>query len=436
MTPAFSHRIPRTAVRWIAAPLLLLWFATSGALPVDAQGLPTAKPEEVGLSSEKLARIVPAMRQFVDDHKLPGVITLVARRGKVVHFECVGQRDIEADKPIEPDTIFRIYSMTKPMTTAAMMMLYEEGKFKLDDPVSQYIPEFKALTVYERDENGEFQRVPTDREMTIRDLMRHTSGLTYGFFGATPVDKMYVEADVLSRTGNLRDMIHKLSDLPLLFQPGTRWQYSVAVDVQGHLVELFSGKTLDEFFQDRIFEPLKMQDTGFYVASDKLDRFAANYGPGEDGGLTPIDPLEKSPYRASPTFYSGGGGLVSTTSDYVRFCQMMLNGGQLEGVRLLKPQTVAQMTKNQLPEELIPIGVSLLRLKGTGFGLGFSVKVRVDDSEPAGAVGEYGWGGAASTSFFISPNEELIGVAMTQHMPLATAYAQEFRTLVYDAIAD
>jgi len=400
---------------------LLLWLIL--ASPIWAQELPVAAPEEVGLSSEKLEQIAPAMQRYVDEHKLPGVITVVARRGRIVHFQVVGRSDIENNKPMKTDTILRFYSMSKPVTSVAAMMLLQDGKFQLDDPVSKYISEFKDLQVRERNGDGETVLRAPKREMTIRDLLRHTSGLTY----------RYANANVLTRDQTLKDMAGKLGKRPLVFDPGTRWNYSVSTDVLGYLVEVVSGKPLDRFFQEEIFEPLDMRDTGFHVPADKVDRFAANYGPARDGGLQLRDAAATSRYTKPTTFFSGGGGLVSTARDYTRFCQMLLNKGELNGRRLLKPETVERMTKNQLPDELVPIGLGTNRLEGTGFGLGFAVRV---EAEPPGAIGQYAWGGAASTNFWIAPREDLIGIALTQHMPLANEFNATFMQLVFEAIQD
>ena len=414
------------------AVLLVICWATS----LLAQELPISSPDQVGMSSKKLAQIGPAMQQFVDKHKLPGVITVVARHGKILHLQAVGMMDIEADKPMQTDAILRFYSMSKPVTTVAAMILYDEGRFELDDPVSKYINEFEGLRVYGKNDDGTPGLTDTTREMTVRDLMRHTSGLTYGFFGNAPVDVMYREANVLGRDGTLADMTAKLGRLPLLFQPGSRWHYSVATDVLGRFVEVVSETPLDQFFQRRIFNPLDMKDTGFSVPPEKLDRFASNYSPKPGGGLRPIDPPAESNFAKPTTFYSGGGGLVSTARDYIRFCQMLLNRGELNGQRLLEAETVKLMTANQLPEELVPIGLGPIRLQGTGFGLGFAVRVEAGPDRRAGSIGEFGWGGAASTNFWIVPREGLIGLALTQHMPLANQYNEVFKRIVYDAIED
>jgi len=337
--------------------------------------LSVASPKELGMSAEKLAGVKTAVQGLVDDKKVAGATVVVARKGKIAFFETFGMMDIEAEKPMAKNAILRFYSMSKPITSVALMMLYEEGKIKLDEAVSKYIPQFKGLKVY-----AESGNVDTKRPMTVRDLLRHTSGLTYGFFGNTAVDKMYREKATLGGDGDLEDMADKLGEIPLLYQPGTKWHYSVSTDVLGYLVEKVSGRPLDKFFRQRIFRPLGMKDTAFHVPAKKVDRFAVCYS----FGLSVSDNPAKSRYLKKPAMRSGGGGLVSTAPDYLRFCQMLLNKGQLDGKRLLRTETVEMMTKNQLPE-----GVT--RNDSGGFGLGFSV--RTEDGEFP--KGEYGWGGMA-----------------------------------------
>lgn len=414
---------------WRLTSLVLgLWFVT----PLFAEELPLASPEDVGLSSEVLDRIDPAMQAYIDEGKLSGITTMVARNGKIAHFKSFGLRDIAAKKPMQPDTIVRIYSMTKPVTSVALMQLYEQGKFQLDDPVAKYLPAFEGIQVTSDPSDENAPLLDTERPMTIRDLLRHTSGLTYGLFGNSVIDRKYRELNLLNRDAPLDEFIEKLTTVPLLFQPGGQWNYSVSVDVQGRLVEVLSGEPLDTYFAEHIFEPLDMKDTAFFVPAEKLDRFATNYGT-VDGSLSVIDAPESSNYRYSPKFFSGGGGLVSTARDYMRFCQMLLNGGQLDDAQILKPETVALMSSNHLPEEIMPIGFGFIRRSGVGFGLGFAVRVEATSGEPPEAVGEYSWGGAASTNFWIVPELDLIGIALTQHMPLANAYDRDFRRIVYEA---
>jgi len=416
---------------------IVLCLAATICLPaiLIAYELPTAKPEQVGLSAEKLKGVREAMQKLVDDKRIAGGVFAVARRGKVVQFETCGMMDIEAGKPMKRDTIFRIYSMSKPITSVAAMVLYEQGKIKLDDPVSKYIPEFKVLKVVADPDADEIREVAANREVTVRDLMRHTSGLTYGFFGDTAVDKLYRKSIQLGGSGvTLEDMAKRLAPIPLLYQPGKKWHYSVSTDVLGHVIEVASGRSLDKFFAERIFEPLGMVDTAFYVPSEKIDRFATNYGPNPQGGLRPIDKPETTRYSKMPIFLSGGGGLVSTASDYMRFCLMLLNKGKFGDKRLLNTETVEMMTKDQLPEIAYPIGTG--DRAGVGFGLGFSVRVESSNGDSSSRIGEYGWGGMASTHFWISPSDEIAVVALTQFIPYSKQTERTLKPIIYEAIAD
>jgi CubicO group peptidase (beta-lactamase class C family) len=420
----------RTNVATLVALILGLCQPT-----ILAGELPAAKPETAGMSSEKLARVVPAMQTFIDEEKVAGAITIVARNGSIVLFEAVGSADIDSGKPMKRDTIVRIYSMTKPITSVAIMMLVEEGNLALDDPVAKHLPKFQDVKVFAGMDGDKLLLEEPDRPATIRDLLRHTSGLTYGFFGDTAVDQRYRQADVLNGQGTLADMVTKLGNLPLLYQPGTRFNYSVSTDVLGRVVEVVSGTEFGEFLQERIFGPLDMKDTGFFVTEEKIDRFAANHSPEPDGGLRVTDAPASSRYRRQPRLLSGGGGLVSTARDYMRFCQMLLNQGELDGHRLLREESVAAMTKNQLPGEAYPINLGGKR-DGVGFGLGFSVVVQKTDYSRRSRVGEYGWGGAASTHFWISPQDDLAVVVLTQLMPFNFQMEHAVKPLVYDAVLD
>jgi CubicO group peptidase (beta-lactamase class C family) len=382
--------------------------------------LSVASPKDLGMSAEKLALVKPAVQGLVDDEKIAGATVVVVRKERIAFFETFGMMDKEAKKPMAKDTILRFYSMTKPITSVAVMMLYEEGKIKLDDPVSKYIPQFKGLKVYAESGNEAL-----NRPVTIRDLLRHTSGLTYGFFGNTAVDKMYIEKAVFDWQSNLEDMADKLGDIPLLYQPGTKWHYSVSTDMLGYIVERVSGQPLDKFFEDRIFKPLGMKDTAFYVPAEKVDRFAVCYGPKLAGWLPVTDDPATSRYLKKPSMLSGGGGLVSTAPDYLRFCQMLLNKGRLDGKRLLRAETVEMMTRNQLPE-----GVT--RDDSGGFGLGFSVRTE-DGKFPKG---EYGWGGMASTHFWVSPKHDLIVIALSQRMPFSGQLENIVKPIIYGSILE
>jgi CubicO group peptidase (beta-lactamase class C family) len=408
--------------------------------------LPAVAPEEVGMAGDRLANIRSVMSRHVAEKQIPGAIGLIARRGKIAYQETWGMADVEAGKPMRLDTIHRIYSMSKPITSVAVMMLYEEGKFQLNDPVAKYLPEFAKMQVWVEEKEPQtgqpaLKTAPAKRPITIRDLLRHTSGLTYGVFGDTPVDREYRKARILGES-NLAEFVTHLSAIPLQYEPGTRWHYSVSVDVLGRLVEVLSGKPFDQFLQERIFNPLEMIDTGFIVPADKKDRLATLYTLTKEGKLQPApicstrqECYEKFP-NAVPSFLqsmgmqSGGGGLVSTTYDYLRFCQMMLNQGQYNGKRLLSRKTVQLMSSDNLGT--IP-GMG----PGTGFGLGFAVSKAPGEAGMMGSPGEYNWGGAAGTKFWIDPQEELIGIFMIQILPhTGLEYGSEFRVLTYQAIAD
>tara|TARA_R110002049_G_scaffold27321_2_gene94349 strand:- start:617515 stop:618822 length:1308 start_codon:yes stop_codon:yes gene_type:complete len=401
---------------------------------VTAQELPSASADEVGMSEVKLAKVIPSLQQLVDEEEIPGAIVMVARHGKVVLHEAVGWRDVEEKKPMRTDSILRFYSMTKAITSVCTMTLVEEGKITLDDPVSRHIPEFAGLGVFTQQVDGELKQVEAKREMTIRDLLRHTSGLTYGFFADSPVDQAYVRVNVLDDSQPLKRMIEKLSDLPLRYQPGTRFNYSVSTDVLGHLIEVVSGQDLDEFFQQRVFQPLDMHDTAFHVAPEKLDRFANTYGLRQNTeGIKVVDHADDSKFGRPLALLSGGGGLVSTARDYMRFCQMLLNDGKLGEVRILKASTVREMTTNQLPESAYPLTLNGAR-EGVGFGLGFSVVIEKTDWTQHCHLGEYGWGGAASTHYWISPQDDLAVVVLTQKIPFTFQLENLVKPLVYDAI--
>ena len=407
--------------------ILILLLAAS-TVTVRADELPEVKPSDVGMSGKTLAKVDAAVNALIAKKRLAGAVVIVARRGKVVLRKSYGQMDIEAAKPMRDDAIMRIYSMSKAITSVAALMLHDEGKLDIEAPVSKYIPAFKGLKVYRKE--GNFK---PHREMTVRDLMRHTSGLTYGFFGNTPVDVMYRKVNVMDRRSGLDVMCRKLGEIPLTYEPGKDWRYSVSVDVLGRVIEVVAKQTLDKFFAQRIFKPLDMKDTGFFVPTDKLDRFAVNYASNRKGKLTVKDAPATSRYRKSPAHLSGGGGLVSTARDYMRFAVMIANGGRLGSVRLLKADTVKLMTTNQLPKGLGWIRLGYHRI-GTGFGLGLSVRVKSSNIEKASKVGECGWGGAASTHFWISPADELAVVTLEQTMPYSPLVELTIKGIIYDAI--
>ena len=407
--------------------------------PTHAADLERGKAQSVGMSEARLERLDAAMQAYVDDRKLAGIVTLVARRGKIVQFQAYGDADVESDLPMRKDSIFRIYSMTKPVTSVAVMMLHEEGRFLLSDPISKYIPELADPQVWVSGEGDEMVTRPAAREVTIRDVLTHMSGYGYNIIPSAVSDR-YVEKGIVpgSRTvpgqaRDLQDFVTRLGTEPLISDPGTAWNYSVSTDVLGRLVEVVSGMSFDRFLQQRIFEPLGMKDTAFWVAPENIDRFTVTYGIDEQGRLTILDPIAESQYLRQPTLLSGGGGLTSTAADYAKFCEMMLNGGVLNGVRLLSPTTIDLMTQNHLPE-----GEDYaLYFAGTGFGLGFSVTTDVPATLSPGSVGEYAWGGAASTIFWIDPKEDMFVIMMTQMMP-SNIYPlrEELKALVYQAIVD
>ena len=397
----------------------------------------TITPNKVGFSKKRLKHINPVMQRHIDEGRTAGIITLVARRGKVAHFETFGQRDVEANRPMTPDTIFRIYSMTKPLTSIAVMMLYETGHFHLNDPIEAFIPPLKDVQVFNGYDAAGIRLEKLARPITILDLLTHTAGLSYGLFDDSPIEAMYRQAKVLDAEIDLAEMIERLVKLPLLYQPGTAWRYSVATDVLGRLVEVVSGLRFDQFLQQNILEPLNMVDTAFHVPEDKIERFAALYAGTPSGGFEPSPPLSLGRYQPDQKFFSGGGGLVSTAADYLRFCQLLLNRGELDGVRLVSRKTLEFMTINHIPPAMLPFYVGSNPLPGFGFGLGFRVLIDVAPSQTLGSVGEYGWGGAASTYFWIDPQEDLLGIFLTQLLPSNNhPLARSFRVLTYQAIVD
>jgi len=391
----------------------------------------TSEPEMAGMSSEGLDRIKPVMQSYVDENKLPGMITMVARHGKVVHFEKYGLMD--ADKPMQLNTIFRIASMTKPVTSVAIMMLYEEGYFQLNDPVSDYIPEFKDVRVLSSIDKNGIHVVDQIKPMTIQDLLIHTSGLT-GVGADSPVDSMYRATNLSD--GSLKDMIQKISKIPLLYQPGTRWNYSRSTEVLGYLVEVLSGKPFNVFLKERIFNPLKMNDTDFYVPKEKFNRVGAVYAPDSVGIKIIMEPDTST--VSIPKFLSGNGGLVSTATDYMIFSQMLLNKGEYNGVRLLGSRTVDLMTSNHISNEIMPDDEFFgPLLSGMGYGFGFAILQDNIQANIIGSKGSYWWSGSGNTYFYIDPKEELIIILMTQFVPnYYYPVFKELRDLTYQAIVD
>lgn len=434
----------RTIVFSLTLSLAITCFGQSPAsgskMRANALSLPRATPEAVGMSSERLARIRPVIHQYVKLGKIAGAVTLVMRKGKVAHLEAIGNMD--DGKPMREDTIFRIASMTKAVTSVAVMMLYEEGKLLLNDPVSKYIPEFKGAQVAMPSEDKKSHTlVPAKSEITIRQLLTHTSGITYRFVSAEPWARLYKEAGIsdglIQTEGRTGDNIKKLAKLPLMHHPGERFSYGLSTDVLGYLVEVVSAMTLDEFFHRRIFEPLQMKDTHFFLPEEKLPRLGAVYNQLPDGTIKRMsdEPDERGyltysatfHYKGPRTYYSGGAGLVSTINDYARFLQTLLNGGQLDGARILSPKTVELMTVNHVGE----------MFGANGFGLGFSVVRDLGKGTELGSVGQYGWGGFFYTNFSVDPKEKMIAIFMSQLYPAADVRLHErFRSLAYQAIVD
>jgi len=400
------------------------------------------RPESAGLSGPRLQHIDRFLQQkYLDTGKLPCALTLVERNGQVAHFSALGSMDVERNRPLQQDTIFRIYSMTKPLTSLALMMLVEEGRVSLDDPVHRYIPQWRDLGVYEGGFIGGFRTKRTSAPMRVVDLMRHTSGLTYGFQQRTNVDAAYRKLHIgeIPTALSLEQMIDELAKVPLEFSPGSAWNYGVSTDVVGYLVGKISGQPFEQFLRSRILDPLGMTDTDFMVPAAKASRFAACYAATPKGGMALQDDPQTSFFLKPPTFVSGGGGLVSTAADYLRFCKMLLNGGALDGVRLVSPKTLELMSHNHLPgsKDLPDLAVSLfseVTYAGVGFGLGFAVSVSPARGLLPGSPGDISWGGLASTYFWVDPREQLIVIFMTQLTPSATyPIRRELRTLVYSA---
>jgi CubicO group peptidase (beta-lactamase class C family) len=402
-----------------------------------SQGLAETTPRSVGLSQRRLAEITALMQKHVDEEKLAGAVAAVARRGKVAYLESVGKQDIEKNVDMSRDTIFRIASMTKPITSVALLTLYDDGLIRLTDPVSKYIPEFDKPTVLGSGEEG--KNIRAKRRITIKHLLTHTSGLTYHW--DTQLGPLYKEAGIthglIQDDSVLAEKMKKLARIPLLHHPGQKWTYGLSVDMLGRVVEVVSGKTLEEFLQERIFEPLAMKDTHFFIADDKMPRLAAAYAPKSEGGLKLLggEPVAEGslvyradhPYVGQRKYFSGGGGLCSTIGDYLRFSQMLLNGGELDGKRVLKRRTVRLMTRDHVGE----------LSKNQGFGLGVSVTRNAGESGGLDCVGSFGWGGFWYTTFFVDPKKQMIGICMAQlHPDGGATLNSQFKGLVYKALVD
>ena len=401
---------------------------------VWAQALPSARPEQVGLSSDRLNRITATLKADADKGVIPGAVVLVARHGKIALFEAVGTRNPATKAPMAKDSIFRIYSMSKPITSVAAMTLWEDGKFTLAEPVSKYIPEMGGLKVgvEKPDASGKptLELVAAQRDMTIQDLLRHTSGLTYGFFGTGLVKKMYVDSRVWNDYPSNAELINRLAKLPLAYQPGATWDYSHSTDVLGRLIEVITKQSLYQYEKERMLDPLGMKDTSFYVTDKgKQDRIVEPFADDRSIG---VDADFNDP-RVAQAWESGGGGMVATAMDYARFCQMVLNGGTLEGKRILGPKTIAYMGADHLSASVVP-GPLYLPGAGFGFGLGFAVRMAAGVSSFPGSVGELNWGGAGGTYFWIDPKEDLFVVYMMQSPKQRVPYRYLLKDMVYAAI--
>ena len=425
------HRDIRSGF-WTGAFILLFL----GSAPAISAPIPETTPERVGLSSQKLQRIDAVFEEGIADGHIPGAVIAIARQGKLAYFKSFGMQNVAANLPMRTDSIFRIYSMTKPIVSVGTMILHEAAELYLSEPVEKYLPELTNMMVAKPDENPETdtsgsQMAPADQPIKIHDLLRHTSGFTYGFFGNSPARQQLKESGIGSLNAmdvSLKDFVARLAKLPLAYQPGKHWEYGRSVEVLGHLMEVVSGKNLDAFMITSIFEPLDMVDTGFWVPKEDWSRIAEPFRNSGEPKL--IDVTQQ------PKLLSGGHGLVSTVGDYLRFCQMMLNGGVLDGTRILGSKTVQYITENHLGKGISRAGPYYLPGPGYGFGLGFGVRENNGISAWPGSVGEYFWGGYAGTYFWIDPKEDLIVVSMTQSVLHRVYYRMVLRNLVYQALID
>ncbi len=402
----------------------------------------SAKANDLGLCGTRLARVGDWMRGYVESGRLPCALTLVARRGEIALLDHCGYSDVETGREISRDAIFRIYSMTKPVAAVAAMMLYEEGRFQLDDPIARFLPEFEAMSVYVSGHGTMMHTEPAERPITVRDLLTHTAGFTYGFLDETPLGEYYRRQGIEFNPGKqpLAETVAALAELPLAHQPGARWNYGVSFDVLGRLIEIWSGQALDRCFDERIFQPLGMTDTAFSISDEKRDRLASLYRQADGGGIERVEPAAKTSYEDPVMLFSGGGGLLSTVDDFFRFTELLRRGGELDGVRLLGRKTVEFMTANHLGGDMADMGQPTFgesRFEGVGFGFGVSVMLDPARANIMGTPGEYAWGGAASTAFWIDPVEDMTVIFMTQLLP-SSAYPlrRELRVLAYQALID
>ena len=395
---------------------------------VVAQGLPAATPESVGLSSARLDRVTDGLQVHVDAGHVAGVVGAVVRHGRLVYMEALGQANIEAARPMPENAIFRLYSMTRSITSAAAMILWEEGAFQLDDPVSRYLPQFANQRVFADPDSPSMDRTQARRgDITVEHLLLHTSGM------GSRSSSIYRAEGVRSRSITLEQMVDNAARTPLFEDPGTNWRYGISTTILGRLVEVWSGRSLEDFFQERLFEPLGMTDTGLWVEPDRIDRLATVYRPSPEGQLRPYQ-IEDVPFTERPVLIEGGVGLVASTMDFLRFSQMFLNGGELDGRRVLQPETVAMMRVNRVPDELLPLNPRFL---GRGWGLGFSIVIDGSEFSYPMNDGEFWWDGSAGTRFWIDPGEDMITIVMAQVSPSGGGgFREEFKTRVYDAIIE
>ncbi len=422
--PAQSDRIAFGLIFGLGLGLL------APSAPAFGQTLPVADPESVGLSSERLARVTDALQAHIDAGHIAGVVAAVVRNGQLVYMEALGQADIEAARPMPEDAIFRLYSMTRSITSLAAMILWEEGAFRLDDPVSRYLPQFADQRVFADARSPDMDQTQSRRsEITVEHLFLHTSGM------GSRSSSIYRAEGVRSRSITVEEMVDNAARTPLFEDPGTNWRYGISTTILGRLVEIWSGKPLEVYLRERVFGPLGMTDTGFWVGPDRADRLATVYRPSPEGELRPYQ-IEETPFTERPVLIEGGVGLVASTMDFLRFSQMFLNGGELDGNRVLKPETVAMMTVNRIPDALLPIGFGRPTL-GQGWGLGFSIVM--DASQYAYPVndGEFWWDGSAGTRFWIDPSENMVTIVMAQLSPAGgRGFREEFKTGVHEALLE
>lgn len=419
--------------RFALYALVSAFWVSSAAVSAASADVPRVNPSSLGFSKARLARVGDTMQQYIDEGKLAGTLTLIARNGQAAWLSAQGLRDTENQLPMTEDTLFRIYSMTKPVTAVAALTLWEQGRFHMHDPIDKYLPQLKDLKVYAGGTAEDMQLVDAEKPVRIIDLFMHTAGFSYGF-SDSPVDKRYKQLQAQDREMTVDEMLEEIAKLPLQHQPGSAWHYGINTDIIGFLVEKLTGKKLGEYMQEVIFDPLGMRDTGFSVAAEKASRLAQIYTVGENGQRVLLEEEPLGDYLSDPAVHNGGGGLVSSLSDYFRFAQMLLDGGEYNGVRILGRKTVEYMRSNHLPAHLVPFNQES---QGEGYGLAVSVTVDPGQSGFMSSKGNFGWGGAASTYLRIDPVENMILLTLTQFMPIGYhRYHDDFRNLAYQALVD